>query len=71
MIISARRSVVAVTRSRPDGIAIVVCSGEPEDLVGICDRIVVLRNGRVHRTLGPEADEAALLNALESEETGV
>ncbi len=71
--VRAKRSILDWLRqlNRQDGIAIVVCSGEPEDLVGICDRIVVLRNGRVHRTLGPEADEAALLNALESEETGV
>ena len=56
--------------NRRDGIAIVVCSGEPEDLVGVCDRIVVLRGGRGQRTLGPETDEATLLDALECEEGG-
>lgn len=51
--------------NREEGMTIVICSGEPEDLVGVCSRIAVLREGQVRRMLGRDADEAALLAAME------
>jgi ABC-type sugar transport system ATPase subunit len=51
--------------NREEGMTIVICSGEPEDLVGVCSRIAVLREGQVRRMLGRGADEAALLAAME------
>ncbi|WP_051464150.1 ATP-binding cassette domain-containing protein [Aminiphilus circumscriptus] len=51
--------------NREEGMTIVICSGEPEDLVGFCSRIAVLREGQVRRMLGRDADEAALLAAME------
>gem|GEM_PF-48763 len=38
--------------NREEGMTIVICSGEPEDLVGVCSRIAVLREGQVRRMLG-------------------
>lgn len=51
--------------NREERMTIVICSGEPEDLVGVCSRIAVLREGQVRRMLGRGADEAALLAAME------
>jgi ABC-type sugar transport system ATPase subunit len=51
--------------NREEGMTIVICSGEPEDLVGFCSRIAVLREGQVRRMRGRDADEAALLAAME------
>ena len=45
------------------GLGVLVASSELPELVGLCDRIVVLRHGRSVATLPAGADEAAVLAA--------
>ncbi len=45
------------------GIGIVMCSADMTEIRGMCDRILILYNGRIARILKrEEADEAAILN---------
>jgi ribose transport system ATP-binding protein len=47
------------------GVAFVVCSSDVDDLLHVCDRVVVLRAGRVDRELAAAGlDEHALLTAI-------
>jgi ribose transport system ATP-binding protein len=61
--VGARRTVYDVIRGRAaSGTAFVVCSSDQEDLVELCDRVLVLRDGRIHHELSGE--EITLDNLL-------
>jgi ribose transport system ATP-binding protein len=46
--VGARGSVLRATRQAAvDGAAVVLCSSEPDDLVSVCDRVLVLNEGEV------------------------
>jgi ABC-type sugar transport system ATPase subunit len=47
-----------------DGTAVVLVSSELPELLGLCDRIVVLREGRVVREFGRGASEESLAVAM-------
>lgn len=50
--VGARRAIYSLIRSAAaDGVAIVVCSSDHEDLVELCDRVIVLTQGRPVTTL--------------------
>jgi ABC-type sugar transport system ATPase subunit len=36
-----------ILAARSDGVAVVICSSDTKELVSLCDRVLVLRNGRV------------------------
>ena len=50
------------------GLGVLVASSELPELVGLCDRIVVLRHGRSVAEFGPGAAEAAILAAATATE---
>jgi simple sugar transport system ATP-binding protein len=55
-----------------DGIAIVFVSSEAEELLEVCDRIVVLRNGRIEEELDPQdLDMGTLQEAMMKEKQNV
>ena len=56
--------------ARGHACAILVTSAEPSELVGTCDRYLVLRHGRIVAELKPgEADEEHLLAIASAAET--
>jgi ribose transport system ATP-binding protein len=61
--VSAKAEIYQAVRSLADaGIAIVLVSSELAELAGLCDRVVVMADGRVTATLpAAEATEAAIL----------
>lgn len=51
--VGARAAVLRATRQAAvDGAAVVLCSSEVDDLAAVCDRVLVLEDGRVARELG-------------------
>ena len=49
-----------------DGLSILMCSSDPEDLVASCDRVVVLRDGTISAELtGTKITKAAITAAME------
>lgn len=67
--IAAKEKILAMigAMNRQQGIAMLVASSEIEELKRICDRIVVLCEGRISAILEPDADEAAFALALTGE----
>ena len=63
--VAAKRSLYdLVRRAADDGLAVLAVSSEGEEVLGLADRILVLRAGRLVAELdGPTASPAALLNA--------
>lgn len=61
--VGARQAIYAEMRSRASrGLAIIVCSSDHEDLVELCDRVIILRRGHVATELSkPDIDAARLL----------
>jgi ribose transport system ATP-binding protein len=61
--VSAKAEIYRAVRSLADaGIAVVLVSSELAELAGLCDRVVVMADGRVTATLpAAEASEAAIL----------
>ncbi|HEX2562808.1 MAG TPA: ATP-binding cassette domain-containing protein, partial [Acidimicrobiales bacterium] len=61
--VSAKAEIYRAVRSLADaGIAVVLVSSELAELAGLCDRVVVMADGRVTTTLpAAEASEAAIL----------
>ncbi|WP_051485615.1 sugar ABC transporter ATP-binding protein [Nocardioides sp. J54] len=52
-----------------NGLAVVVTSTDTTDLLALCSRVIVLRNGRVGSELrGPEVTEQSLLAAMEADQ---
>ncbi len=64
--IGARYAIYDLVRKYADtGIPFVVCSSDIEDFVGLCDRVIVLVDGRIASELrGTEITEAGLLRAI-------
>lgn len=65
--IGARTTIYEELRQRAeDGLAIVVSSSDAEDLVAMCDRVIVLRDGEVVGELdGPQISKSAIVAAME------
>jgi ABC-type sugar transport system ATPase subunit len=64
--IGARHAIYDLVRERTaQGVSVVICSSDIEDLVGVCDRVVALVAGRVTGSLtGDQITEEALLDAI-------
>jgi ribose transport system ATP-binding protein len=64
--IGARHAIYDLVREQAaSGVAVVVCSSDLEDLIGLCDRVITLVGGRVTGSLTGEAiTERALLDAI-------
>jgi ribose transport system ATP-binding protein len=64
--IGARQGIYDLIRARvAEGIACILCSSDAEDLIAICDRVLVLRDGVIADELtGDEIDEPTLLQAM-------
>ncbi len=59
----ARQAIYDLVRARAaSGTSFVVCSSDHEDLVELCDRVLVLRDGRIGAELA--GDEIALDSLL-------
>jgi ribose transport system ATP-binding protein len=65
--IGARHAIYdLVAAQAADGLAVLVASSDVEDLIGLCTRVIVLRNGVVTRQLvGDDIDEYKLVHAME------
>jgi ribose transport system ATP-binding protein len=62
--VGAKVEIYARLRSlASQGLGIIVASSEMPELIGLCDRIVVLRKGETVAEFGPGADEHAVLAA--------
>ncbi len=63
--VGARQAIYDLIAAEADrGLAVVVCSSDYEDVVSVCDRAVVLRNGRIGQHVArDELSEHALLLA--------
>jgi ribose transport system ATP-binding protein len=61
----AKQSIYATgRRAAAAGSAAVVCSSDAKELAAICDRVVVLRHGRIAAELGhDELDETSIIAA--------
>jgi rhamnose transport system ATP-binding protein len=54
-----------------DGLAILMISSELPEVLGMADRILVLREGRLTGTFGrDDADEASIMRAATGQHTG-
>ncbi len=64
--VGARSRIYSLIREQADaGLPILVASSDVEDLVALCDRVLVLSNGRIIEELvGGEISEARLLESL-------
>ena len=60
--VGAKRSVYDLVRDRTaEGIGVLLISSELPELLGVADRIVVMRDGRLVGEVGPDASEADIL----------
>jgi ribose transport system ATP-binding protein len=61
--VGARQAIYELVAERAsDGLAVVVCSSDMEDIVSVCDRVVVLRDGRaICELAGADVNEHELL----------
>jgi ribose transport system ATP-binding protein len=50
------------------GLGVLIASSEMPELLGLCDRLLVLRHGRSVAAFGPDADEHEVLAAAEADE---
>jgi ribose transport system ATP-binding protein len=66
--VASRAEIYAHVRAAAaDGVAVLVVSSDLDELVGLCDRILVLHDGRIVREVGgPETDAAELLNLTQT-----
>ncbi|HEX4016551.1 MAG TPA: sugar ABC transporter ATP-binding protein [Frankiaceae bacterium] len=64
--IGARHAIYDLVRERTaQGVSVVICSSDIEDLVGVCDRVVTFVAGNVSGALiGDQITEEALLDAI-------
>jgi len=64
--IGARAELYQLIRALADkGVAVVIVSSEIEEVLGLSDRVLVMREGRVvHQGPSTELDEAAVLNLV-------
>jgi ribose transport system ATP-binding protein len=54
----------AVREAAADGTAVIMCSVEAQDLVRVCDRILVIKDGVIHSEFGRGASVDEILEAL-------
>jgi ribose transport system ATP-binding protein len=66
--VGARESLYGLLRERAQaGLSILLASSDTEDLVSMCDRVLVLRNGRVADELtGPAINAERIVSVMES-----
>ncbi|KUO09376.1 hypothetical protein AQJ58_25630 [Streptomyces sp. DSM 15324] len=58
-----------ITRQADDGMGVIVCSSDTQDLLALCTRVLVVRDGRIARELsGGDITERALVHAMEGTE---
>ena len=60
---------VALVRDRAaSGAAVLVCSSDAEELIEVCDRILIMRNGMVAGELpgGPQLSEGSITHACQA-----
>lgn len=63
--VGARSALLKATRrAAQDGAAVVYISAEVDDLVAVCDRVLVLRNGRIHSEFSQPMPTDSLLEAM-------
>ena len=64
--VGARTEIYALVRSLADsGVAVVVVSSEVEEVLGLADRVLVVREGRVvHEGPASEIDESRVLDLV-------
>jgi ribose transport system ATP-binding protein len=64
--IAARKAIYELIRHQASqGVSFVVCSSDSDDLIAVCDRIIVLNEGSiVGELVGSEIEEAHLLTAM-------
>jgi ribose transport system ATP-binding protein len=63
--VGARATVLIATRQAAvDGAAVILCSGEVDDLVAVCDRIFVLSAGRIESELAQPFSSDDILAAM-------
>lgn len=65
--IAARQSIYSLLKEQASaGLSILICSSDVQDLVEMCDRVLVLRDGRITAELtGPEISTREIVNASE------
>jgi ribose transport system ATP-binding protein len=64
--VGARQAIYDLVRHQAsEGVSFVVCSSDPDDLLAVCDRILVLNEGRVvEQLVGTDIEESRLLMAM-------
>ncbi len=64
--IGARHAIYQLVRQRAaEGVAVLICSADIEDLVGVCDRVLTLVGGAITKSMtGEQITEDALLDAI-------
>ncbi|WP_034215606.1 sugar ABC transporter ATP-binding protein [Actinoplanes subtropicus] len=63
--VGARHAILTASRrAAADGSAVIVCSAEVDDLAAICDRVLILQDGRTVRELTRPFDADAILAAI-------
>ena len=60
------RDLCAHPRSREQGLGVLIASSEMPELLGLCDRLVVLRGGRSVAEFGPDVTEHEVLAVAEA-----
>jgi ribose transport system ATP-binding protein len=69
--VGARAAVLSAARKAAvDGAAVVLCSAEVDDLAAVCDRVHVLENGIVVRTLAQPMTAEDILSATYAKAKG-
>jgi ribose transport system ATP-binding protein len=66
---AGRRDVLALVRDRAaGGAAVLVCSSDAEELIEVCDRILIMRHGMVAGELqgGPQLSEGSITHACQA-----
>jgi ribose transport system ATP-binding protein len=66
--VGAREALYRMLRERADGgLAVLLATSDTEDLVSVCDRVLVLQNGRVaDEMVGPEIDAERIVSGVEN-----
>ncbi|MFF4799098.1 sugar ABC transporter ATP-binding protein [Streptomyces sp. NPDC001351] len=58
-----------IQRQAEEGMGVIVCSSDTEDLLALCTRVLVVRDGRIAREIsGRDITERALVHAMEGTE---
>ncbi|MGW2615665.1 sugar ABC transporter ATP-binding protein [Streptomyces sp. NPDC001500] len=58
-----------IERQSDEGMGVIVCSSDTQDLLALCTRVLVVRDGRIAREIsGRDVTESALVHAMEGTE---